>query len=182
MTPSFTGRVEAVRFERSGPLPLNRPRKAGDVGYDLPILVDRERQNLVDRLVSWWLRRRRGWTPDKADETHAYVIWPGQTRSFPSGIKIALPGGLWAKMEARSSARNRRLDVCGGRVIDTGYRGLLFSVIHNFGWLPRLVLEGDRLAQLVFYDAVLPPIYEVDSFDHLPPTERGGAGFGSTGR
>lgn len=160
----LSGRVRVTREDYE----LGRPGVGGDVGYDLPVLVRPYRQSWFDRLWSWLVREP------------VYVIWPGQTRSLPSGIALALPEGIWARIDARSSARNRRLDVAGGRIIDTGYRGALVSVVRNIGWRPRVVLHGERIAQVTFQWAVLPELLSVPFFSD--ETERGPRGFGSTGR
>lgn len=156
-----------VRYLRVDAFPLYAPKRPGDVGYDLPVVVWWDRQNRLDRLGSWVMNRP------------GYLVWPGQVRSLPSGVALGLPRGMWARIDSRSSARNRCLDVCGGRVIDTGYRGVLVSVVRNIGWLPRFVAHGERVAQVIFELAITPSLLEVD---HLDDTERGRTGFGSTGR
>lgn len=161
------GRRPLVKFVRTDSLPLDPPQRPGDVGYDLPVVTWWDRMNWCDRTWSWIVG------------TNGYVVWPGQVRSLPSGIALEMPPGIWARIDARSSSRNRRLDVCGGRVIDTGYRGALVSVIRNIGFRPRFVKAGERVAQIIFERAVLPEIIEVD---RLSVSARNTAGFGSTGR
>ena len=140
--------------------------KHGDVGYDLVAKV--EGQTLLDRVVSFILRRR----------VHVLLPLVGR-RNVSSGIFLAMPGSVWCQLHARSSIARKKLQLLGG-VIDSGYRGELFAVLHNFGFLPRLVVQNERYAQVVFYVAVRPRIQMVDEF--TDSTIRGDTGFGSTGR
>jgi dUTP pyrophosphatase len=62
--------------------------------------------------------------------------------------------------------------------IDSDYRGELMIGLINLGTEPVTVTRGMRIAQLVFQrveEVVLQPV------DVLPPSARGGGGFGSTG-
>jgi len=148
---------------------LHEPKRAGDVGYDVPVEVRRERQTWYDRLFSLFT------------ESPVYVIWPFRMRSISSGVRMSMQQGTWCKIEARSSCREARLLVAGGGVIDWGYQGELFAVLLNFGFWPRIIKSGERYVQAVFYPVVYPyPIERVEEFTAV--TERGTAGFGSTGR
>ena len=63
-------------------------------------------------------------------------------------------------------------------VIDTGYRGEILVVLSNLG-RERVVLRGgDRIAQLRIVKRVEASFVETAE---VTPTDRGGAGFGSTG-
>lgn len=153
---------------------LHTPKLSGDVGYDLPVgcTPGRDKAAWYDRLVGWWIGHP------------CYVIWPRQMRSIPTGVRMDIPEGQWVQMLCRSSARDARLMLAGGGVIDGGYRGYLYAILYNFGWKPRVLRFGDRYVQAVFMLAVKPwatPMSDA-GFEGLPPTSRGTAGFGSTGR
>ncbi|MEX2586538.1 MAG: dUTP diphosphatase, partial [Actinomycetota bacterium] len=62
--------------------------------------------------------------------------------------------------------------------IDSGYRGELKVIAINLGSETLAIERGDRIAQLV----ILPvPAVVYEEVDELPPSDRGEAGFGSTG-
>ncbi len=62
--------------------------------------------------------------------------------------------------------------------IDSDYRGELMIPMINLGREPVSVSRGMRIAQLVFQRLEAVELQEVPE---LPPSERGGGGFGSTG-
>lgn len=103
---------------------------------------------------------------------------PNELVYLRTGVRVAIPEGLWGRISGRSSTmRNKQILVVEG-IIDTGYRGELIVGCINMGVLVSLVFRGDRLAQLVLYPVVTP---ELEYVDQLEETERGQAGFGSTG-
>lgn len=64
-------------------------------------------------------------------------------------------------------------------VIDADYRGEVAVALHNDTDEARIVVNGERIAQLVVI-----PFMKIDGFtvvDELSSTERGINGFGSTG-
>jgi dUTP pyrophosphatase len=64
-------------------------------------------------------------------------------------------------------------------IIDNGYRGPLLAVAYNQSDTVANIKIGDRLAQLILIPMLTPPVVQVDQ---LSDTERGGQGYGSTGR
>ena len=98
----------------------------------------------------------------------------------PTGLAMEIPDGYFGAIFARSglaSKRGLRPANCVG-VVDSDYRGEVMVALHNDGDIPRGILPGERIAQLL----ILPfenAIY-VES-DSLSDTERGSGGFGSTG-
>ena len=109
------------------------------------------------------------------------VLAPGERRLIPTGIAIALPSPQWvALVFARSglAARHGIQMANGVGVIDSDYRGEIKCALLNAGSEPFTVQPGDRIAQLV----VMPVAQIVwEEVDELAPSERGAAGFGSTG-
>jgi dUTP pyrophosphatase len=130
---------------------------------------------------------------------------PGGRVAVPAGIRIALPEGVEGQVRPRSGQALRNGLGClnSPGTIDPGYRGPVKVILYNAEssvtaaeldgppgeLVARLVSglrartihiqRGDRIAQLVFSKFERPVIELVD---HLPEdTERGSAGFGSTG-
>ena len=91
---------------------------------------------------------------------------------------IELPSGYWARIVGRSSTfRKRNLQVQEG-IIDQGYRGKLFVLVHNFTDEPIAVRKGERLCQLIMHPIVTATVQRVHA---LSSSERGEKGFGSSG-
>jgi dUTP pyrophosphatase len=102
------------------------------------------------------------------------------------GLAIEIPAGYVGLIFPRSSIHKTdfRLANCVG-VIDSGYRGEISAVFDIRG--SRLDGEtdawdykvGDRVAQII----IMPyPEVEFATVDNLSTTERGGGGYGSTGK
>lgn len=144
-----------------------KPKKTGDVGHDLFVDMERTAQTWLDNIISF-LRREE-----------VVVIWPMTNKLLSSGIFLAMPDGIWAKIEARSSTSRKRLHQLGG-IIDSGYRGELHAVLHNSGFIPRVIRDGERYVQVIFHLAQRPILKEVPMFTDV--TSRGATGFGSSGQ
>lgn len=107
-----------------------------------------------------------------------YVIKPGETHAFTTGISVQIPVGYVALIWDRSSLGLKGLHRFAG-VIDADYRGEWKIVIHNASQEPYEILKGDRIAQCIF-QRVEPVI--VEEVKELETTARATGGFGSTGR
>ncbi|MBI5014600.1 MAG: dUTP diphosphatase [Deltaproteobacteria bacterium] len=105
---------------------------------------------------------------------------PGERAAVGTGISIALPEGYEAQVRPRSGLALKHgvtlLNTPG--TVDADYRGEVRVILVNLGREPFVVRRGDRIAQLVVAPVVRASWREVEE---LPPTERGGGGFGSTG-
>lgn len=110
------------------------------------------------------------------------TIAPGELRIIPTGIAIALPDkGHAAFLYARSGLGVKH-GIClsnGVGVIDSDYRGEVCAGLCNVSDKPYTVEPFERIAQMVIAPVIIPEIIETDELDD---TERGGSGFGSTGR
>ena len=103
------------------------------------------------------------------------------SNNITTGIAVALPGGTFGGVFARSGLASReglRPANCVG-VVDSDYRGECLIALHNDTEEPRTVRTGERIAQLILLPYL--PI-EFDEVTDLPETARGEGGFGSTGR
>lgn len=108
----------------------------------------------------------------------AYWIEPGQVHRFDTGIAIKIPDGHYAQFVDRSGLAGKGIHVLGG-CIDAAYTGELKVVLVNLSRERYRIERNDRIAQFV----ILPvPQIEVEEVSELPQTDRGPAGFGSTGR
>ena len=110
------------------------------------------------------------------------TIAPGERILIPTGIAIELPdSGCGAFVFPRSSVSSKygvSLANCVG-VIDSDYRGEIKVPLINHSDEPYTVHNGDRIAQMVILPVIVP---EYTENEQLGDTERGGGGFGSTGK
>jgi len=110
------------------------------------------------------------------------VVKPGEFADVSAGIRIELPPKTWAMVTGRSSTLRRRRLMVNDGVIDNGYRGPLFVAVWNLGKETARIKEGERLGQLIVLPLLalgVTPIRVAE--DTLSETDRGEAGFGSTG-
>lgn len=116
-----------------------------------------------------------------ADLMGPMSILPGETKNISSGIAVEIPEGYFGGVFCRSglaTKRGLRLPNCVG-IIDSDYRGPIGVALHNDSYERRVVLPGERVAQLI----ILPyPEIKLVDVAALSTTERGEKGFGSTGR
>lgn len=109
-------------------------------------------------------------------------IAPGSRAVVPTGIAIALPRGYAGLVVPRSGlARDHGVGMVNAPgLIDAGYRGEVSVLLINHDASTSLLLErGDRIGQLVVLPIPEVRFVEVES---LPGSQRGSAGFGSSGR
>jgi dUTP pyrophosphatase len=114
-----------------------------------------------------------------ADEP--FSLAPGERRLVPTGLAVAIPPGFEGQVRPRSglAARHGVGMVNAPGTIDADYRGEVGVLLVNHGQEAVAFARGDRIAQLVIAPVVRA---EVELLDALAETDRGGGGFGSTGR
>lgn len=109
------------------------------------------------------------------------TLQPFERALIPTGVQIAIPEGFAGFVMPRSgNALKLGLSFPNTPgLIDSGYRGEVQVLAINLDPETPLSLEaGDRIAQLV----ILPvPALTVCEVDELDMTQRGEAGFGSSG-
>ena len=125
--------------------------------------------------------------------TEDITIYPGQVMKHPLNIRLQLPSNTWAEVASKSGLGAKGLMVYAG-VIDQSYRGIPHVVFTNL-WIidkvdeqgfplmrttPIVIKKGEKLAQLII-NSYSESFYmtQVDKVD--TDTDRGGAGFGSSG-
>ena len=108
------------------------------------------------------------------------TIAPGQTVLIHTGLAFAIPRGYVGLIHARSGLATKQGLAPANKVgvIDADYRGELMVALHNHGREPRVVNDGERIAQMVITPYLTAQFAETDQLDD---TQRGEGGFGSTG-
>ena len=108
-------------------------------------------------------------------------IRPWEREIIPCGISIAMPKGLEAQIRPRSGLAFKHgitiLNTPG--TIDSDYRGEIKVILINLSKDEFTVHPKDRIAQMVFTNAIQVKFKEVQNLDQ---TKRGDGGFGSTGK
>jgi len=109
------------------------------------------------------------------------VLAPSQHAMIPTGLVIALPDGYEAQVRPRSglAAKHGVTVLNSPGTVDSDYRGEINVLLINLGRESFTIRRGERIAQMV-----VAPVTRVELMHavSLSATERGGGGFGSTGR
>ena len=123
--------------------------------------------------------------PERAHDTDAGLdlrsredrwLHPGEHTVIDTGVHVEIPLGHVGLITSKSGLMARGI-TCRG-TIDAGYTGSLRAVLYNHGPDGWAIHKGDKVCQLV----VMPiKIESLEVVDDLGATERGDAGFGSTG-
>ena len=95
-----------------------------------------------------------------------------------TGVHVALPHGC-AGLIVSKSGLNVKHDITSTGLIDEGYTGSIVVKLYNHGGEDYVFMAGDKITQLVVIPVVCEPLEQVSAFRQ---SERGDAGFGSTGR
>lgn len=107
------------------------------------------------------------------------TIHPGESASFDTGVCIELPKNTFGKIESRSGLNVKHGVVSCGGVVDCGYTGSIVVKLYNLSDTPYRINAGDRIAQLIIQPYVIVGLEETDE---LAKSDRGAAGFGSSGK
>lgn len=112
------------------------------------------------------------------------TLGPGERFAFPTGIALAIPPGYEGQVRPRSGLARMYgiMMVNAPGTVDGDFRGEVHAVLVNIGDEPYTFQPGDRIAQLVIAPVANAVIDVVSSVKDLGETERGGRGFGSSGR
>lgn len=117
-------------------------------------------------------------------EGETWTLAPGERRLVPTGLVMAIPPGFEGQVRPRSGLALKHgvtvLNAPG--TIDADYRGEVAVVLINHGQAPFALARGERIAQFLL--APVPewnwrPVREPAA---LGETQRGGGGYGSTGK
>lgn len=112
--------------------------------------------------------------------TKQVSISPGGRELVPTGVSIALPAGFVGLVHPRSGlALKHGITVLNSPgTIDAGYRGEVMVTLYNSSNETFQVEIGDRIAQLLIQSVERAEFIPVAK---LPDSDRGQAGYGSTG-
>jgi len=111
----------------------------------------------------------------------AITILPHATVKIGTGLSIKVPNGYFGAIFARSGLALKeglRPANCVG-VADSDYRGEYIVALYNDSDKDRVIEPKERIAQLVVMPFLPVEFCEVSELDE---TNRGEAGFGSTGK
>ena len=95
-----------------------------------------------------------------------------------TGVHIELPPGKCAVVISKSGLYTKH-DISSTGLIDEGFTGTISVNLQNHSAMDYTFLRGDKVSQFFitnYYDEVLELVSE------LSPSDRGDAGYGSTGR
>lgn len=111
------------------------------------------------------------------------VLEAGKAVLIPTGIAIELPEGslshfFEAQIRSRSGLRLKGI-FCPVGTIDAGYRGDVGCIMVNITDKPYTIEKGEKMCQLVVMK--LPRVEMVEA-TVLKSSDRGGKGFGSSGK
>ena len=110
-----------------------------------------------------------------------YRIPPGDSCLVPTGLKVEVPQNYMLEIKNKSGIAHKQKLIVGACVVDPGYTGEVFVNLHNLGGSTKTIAPGQKVAQAVLVPIVICDIKEVHSDPSERNTDRGEAGFGSTG-
>lgn len=106
------------------------------------------------------------------------LVRAGQSATFGTGVHVELPHNTAGVLLPKSGLMVNH-DIITFGVVDEPYRGEIKVHMFNCGSEDYSVKAGDKISQML----VLPVMYEeIEVVDELSDSDRGAAGFGSTGR
>lgn len=109
------------------------------------------------------------------------TINPNRRQLVPTGLSLELPEGTYGRIAPRSGLAFRHGLMTMAGVIDRDYTGEVKVLLHNAGSNPVHLRPGDRIAQLILENYVVPTHVVVERGPVADGNGRGANGFGSTG-
>lgn len=106
------------------------------------------------------------------------VVPAKESATFDTGVHIELPPDTVGFIKSKSGLMVKHGLLSEG-VVDEGYTGSIVVKLFNHSGKDYRVSRGDKISQLVILPIIKPELEIVDS---LEETDRGAAGFGSTGK
>lgn len=106
------------------------------------------------------------------------IVKPHSSVEIDSGVHVEIPKRHVGFLKSKSGLLFHH-EISTEGVVDCGYTGSVRVKVLNHSDFHHTIRRGDKITQLV----VLPiALVDVELVDSLSETERGDAGFGSTGR
>ncbi len=109
----------------------------------------------------------------------SFELEPMQRKSVPLGLAVEIPEGYVGLVWDKSGLSHKYGLKNFGGVIDSGYRGEIHAGIMNLSDKFFSFEKGQKIAQLLIQKVEHIDFEEVGE---LSETDRGGQGFGSTGK
>lgn len=110
------------------------------------------------------------------------IILPFSHNIIPTGCYVQIPEGYEIQVRPRSGIGAKTNMIAHLGTIDNDYRGNIGIIINNPSPNSYIILPNERLAQGVFAKVEQCEFKKVKSIEELTKTDRGGGGFGSTGK
>ena len=118
----------------------------------------------------------------KAFITEPITLKPLERALIPTGIYLDIPEGYEIQVRPRSGLALKRgltvLNTPGS--VDSNYTGEIGVIIINLSNEEQIIEPGERIAQLVFAKVEFMELEEIELI--TKETERGGQGYGDSGR
>jgi dUTP pyrophosphatase len=116
----------------------------------------------------------------RADIDGDIMLAPMERKLIPTNLFIELPEGVEAQVRARSGlALKKGITVLNGiGTVDADYRGSIGVILINLSLDPFVIVDGDRIAQMVIAKHEKA---EWENVEVLSETVRGEGGYNSTG-
>lgn len=108
---------------------------------------------------------------------HDAFLPKGSFCNVRTGVHIEIPNGFFGLLQSKSGLNSKSGITCRG-VIDEGYSGEIVATLQNLGE-DYYVNKGDKITQLILIPCLYADFVEVDE---ISSGDRGGEGFGSTGK
>lgn len=117
----------------------------------------------------------------RANLEESITLRPLERRLIPTGLFIELPEGYEAQIRPRSGlALNEGLGILNSPgTIDADYRGEVGVIVVNLSNALITIEDGERICQMVINRVEQAEWMQVEE---LNESERGGGGFGHTGK
>ena len=96
-----------------------------------------------------------------------------------TGVHMAIPDGYYGDIRSRSGLNIKHQVFVPNGTVDCGYTGSIKVRLYNFSDEDYDINQGDRIAQIVLTPYANRDMVRVPKLDD---TDRGGKGFGSSGR
>lgn len=108
---------------------------------------------------------------------YSFDLYPGEYKDINTGVHVEIPDGYVGTIASKSGLMLKGVTSSG--TIDSSYRGSVHAILFNASKQIVSFEVGDKITQLVITPCAVCDIKEVDK---LSTTDRGEAGFGSTGK
>lgn len=106
------------------------------------------------------------------------VLHPNSSVTIRTGVHIQLPAGKCGVVISKSGLYTKH-NISSTGLVDEGYTGEIVIHLQNHGGAMYIFEAGDKISQLLITDYYT---YQIEQVAELDQSERGGDGFGSTGR